>query len=305
MSYKTFSHYFDLAALYFGLAIMVIMLVFLLFGWYTSLKQARQIEDLPTSKIPSAAQGYVELIGRQFAASGHAMKAPLTGTTCTWWRYRIQQRKLSLSGKVHWETLEQGTSKDPILLKNRGGQVLVDPEGADVTPSITQSWRGNLASQPIPMDVRNVRGGRFLYTEERMHEGGLFYVAGELRTFHEGQQASTLGPMAADLLAAWKRDQATLVQRFDTNGDGRIDAAEWDVARDAAKVEVAGQVQRSDVEPEVDMIRKPANGQPYMLSGKSQIDQARIYRSRATDFLLSFFLLGTFFLFSIWKFLRA
>lgn len=305
MSLKTFDYYFDLVGLYFALAVMSMMLLLLLFMWYTALKQARQIEDIPTSKIPSAAQGYVELIGRQFAPPGHTVKAPLTGTPCTWWRYRVQQRKLSLSGQVHWETLEKVTSTNPILLKNRGGQLLVDPEGADVTPSVTQSWHGDLASPPRPMDVRDVRGGRFLYTEERMHEGGLLYVAGELHTFSGGSKGPEFESAATELLAVWKRDQATLVKRFDTNDDGHIDSEEWDAARDAAKAEVAPQTQRSDMEPDVDVVRRPANGQPFMLSGKSQIDQARIYRSRAADCLLSFFLLGTFFLFSIWKFFHA
>lgn len=304
MPFETIEHYLDLGGLYFCLAITGMMLLLLLSGWHTSLRQARQIEDLPTSKIPSAAQGYVELIGRQFAPPDHVVQAPLTGTPCTWWRYRIQQRKRSLSGRVHWETLESGASTNPILLRNRGGQLLVEPEGADVTPSITQSWHGDLASPPRPMDVRDVPGGRFLYTEERMHEGGLLYVAGELHTFSGGRQGLVLERAAADLLAAWKQDQAALVTRFDTNGDGHVDGDEWEVARDRAHAEVATQIQRSEVEPDVDVVHKPRNGQPFMLSGKSQIDQARIYRSRAADFLLSFFLIGLFVLLSIWKLLR-
>lgn len=302
MSYKTFSHYFDLVALYFGFALLSLTTALLLLMWYRALKQARQIEDLPTSRVPSAAQGYVELIGSQFTPPGCAMHSPLTGTPCTWWRYRIRQRKVSLTGRAHWETLEEATSTQAILLKNRGGQVLVDPTDADVTPSITCHWRGELASPPRPMAVRDVRGGRFHYSEERMHDGGLLYVAGEFHTVSGSQQGPVLGPAVADLLDTWKQDQVALVKRFDTNHDGRIDVDEWETARETAKAEVARQNHRSDMEPDIDIIRKPGSGQPFMISGKSQIDQARIYRSQAADFLLTSFLLGTLLLFTIWKY---
>ncbi|WP_449424944.1 hypothetical protein, partial [Rhodanobacter lindaniclasticus] len=82
-------------------------------------------------------------------------------------------------------------------------------------------------------------GGRFLYTEERMHEGGLLYVAGEFHTFSGGRPGLALERAAADLLAAWKRNQAALVTRFDTNGDGRVDGDQWEVARTRAHAEVA------------------------------------------------------------------
>ena len=57
-----------------------------------SLKIARLIEDTPTSRIRSAAQGYVELVRTWPAPRGHANLAPLTQRPCIWWRYRISQR---------------------------------------------------------------------------------------------------------------------------------------------------------------------------------------------------------------------
>ncbi|GAB3029770.1 GIDE domain-containing protein [Oleiagrimonas citrea] len=293
--------YVTLGMLYFCMALCALMTYVFLRGWYNSLKCARRIEDIPTSRIPSAAQGYVELIGRQYVPPDQTVEAPLTGTPCTWWRYRIQVQKRGLDGKKSLTTLEEGTSSTPILLKNRGGELLVDPDGAEVTPSITHRWRGRLASPPRPMDVRDhVRNGRYLYTEERMRVGEKLYVAGELHTFSGHRQGETFERAVADLLAQWKQDQGRLVERFDTDQDGRIDMAEWEAAREAARTEVAARMRRSEAEPEVDVVRKPENGEPFMLGGGgSQIDMARIYRSKAADALMVSIVFGAMLIYLI------
>jgi hypothetical protein len=55
-------------------------LVCLRISWM-ALRKARSIEDTPTSKISSAAQGYVELIGSAKADQA-LLSAPLTNTPC-------------------------------------------------------------------------------------------------------------------------------------------------------------------------------------------------------------------------------
>jgi len=69
-------------------------------GWlaFRSLHIARLIEDTPTSRIRSAAQGYVELAGRCRPLDGTQNLAPLTQRPCVWWSYRIQQK--AESGQV-------------------------------------------------------------------------------------------------------------------------------------------------------------------------------------------------------------
>ena len=49
------------------------------------LKIARLIEDTPTSRIRSAAQGYVELAGNGLPLPATKNPAPLTQRPCTWW----------------------------------------------------------------------------------------------------------------------------------------------------------------------------------------------------------------------------
>ena len=49
---------------------------------FRAIRRARLIEDVPTSKIRSAVQGYVELIGHAEAMEGPAIVAPLSQLPC-------------------------------------------------------------------------------------------------------------------------------------------------------------------------------------------------------------------------------
>src|SRR5690606_9806630 len=65
-----------------------------LFFMVRNLRTARTIEDTPTSKIRSAAQGYVELSGTA-SSTGETIAAPLSGTPCLWYRYTIERYERS------------------------------------------------------------------------------------------------------------------------------------------------------------------------------------------------------------------
>lgn len=71
--------------------------------------QARHLLDTPTSKIRSAAQGYVEFYGVLHVCGEAQLLGPLTNTPCLWWRYKIEE--YTASGKKRsWRTLESGSS---------------------------------------------------------------------------------------------------------------------------------------------------------------------------------------------------
>jgi len=69
------------------LACLAIMAAISILAWLSALNRLRAIRDTPTSKIASAAQGYVELTGR-----GHPFGEPLMGQLsrlpCLWYRYK-------------------------------------------------------------------------------------------------------------------------------------------------------------------------------------------------------------------------
>src|SRR6202011_3390048 len=83
----------------------------------------RVIEDTPTSRVRSAAQGYVELSGRGILPPCAQSKGPLTGKPCTWWRYKIKERGSSGRSRS-WRTIESGASELPFLLDDGTGLCL-------------------------------------------------------------------------------------------------------------------------------------------------------------------------------------
>lgn len=263
-----------------GLAILV-CLVLLTMG-LRSLYRARMIADMPTAKIRSAAQGYVELEGRARMMPGEPVQAPLSGVSCAWYSYKIEKRERDGDGDESWRTLEKGTSEAIFHLDDGTGCCVVDPDGADVIPSVRLCWRGH-AFKPggAPREAgfwgRLLSTGPYRYTECRIRDNDPLYAVGMFVGLG-GQEAISVNDEVRDLLATWKRDRAGLLRRFDADGNGEIDLEEWEEARRVAEGEVmAGHAERPGL-AETNLMKKPAYGQPYLLSCTPQ--EALISRAR-------------------------
>jgi hypothetical protein len=217
--------------------------------WYTwrAWRENRLVADTPTSRIRSAAQGYVELIGRGQLPAGQENRAPLSRRPCTWWRYRIE--KQSGSGRSRgWTAVDHGESELPFLLDDGTGQCLVDPRGAEVYPSEKDVWYGDSEWPEVRLPPLGgvlgktvdalFSGGRYRYTEFRMRPDETLCALGAYHSV-SGGGLDHPDEAVADVLRRWKQDQAALLKRFDTNHDGVLDAAEWELARAAARREVA------------------------------------------------------------------
>jgi hypothetical protein len=89
------------------------------------------------------------------------------------------------------------------------------------------------------------------------------------------------------LLTQWKHDQKALLARFDRNHDGRIDAAEWDAARQAAVEEVRSQTVQTPI-TRMSVISQPTNGEPFLIAA---MDDAQLVRREKLHAAL-FFSLG-------------
>ena len=113
-------------------------------GWWCikRLSEARFLLNTPTSKIRSAAQGYVELYGTLDELPGGQLEAPLTGTACLWWRFKIEEYDDDGKRK-RWRVIERGVSEALVRLKDATGECLINPKGAEVRPSTRQVWSGS------------------------------------------------------------------------------------------------------------------------------------------------------------------
>jgi hypothetical protein len=247
---------------------------------------ARLIEDTPTSRIRSAAQGYVELTGRALPLPDTQNLAPLTQRPCCWWRYRLSKKVESGSGKARrrsWQTVAAGRSSVPFLLDDATGQCIVKPDGAEIVTTESTTWYGNTpwpTAAPGGASALLLSGGRdYRYVEERIYEHELVYALGDFRSSTSNAERDLQGEQAA-LLAEWKGDQPALLRRFDTDGNGRIDLAEWDAAREVARRTVhEDQVERPQ-RATLHVLCKP-EGRLYLLAALPPGDLARRYRRRA------------------------
>src|SRR5688572_28978795 len=76
-------------------------------GWIGNYRKLRHITDTPTSRVASAAQGYVELIGRADELPGITLLSKLTQRRCHWYRYNIDKK----TSRDKWSHVESGESE--------------------------------------------------------------------------------------------------------------------------------------------------------------------------------------------------
>lgn len=248
----------------------------------------RVIEDTATSRVRSAAQGYVELSGRGVLPPNAQTRGPLTGMPCTWWRYKIEERRSSGRSRA-WSTIQSDTSEVPFLLDDGTGQCLVDPRGAEVFPGASDVWYGPSEWPEVRIpDGSGIFGrlvdtfvkDRYRYTEYRLQPQEHVCALGAFRSLG-GAGADDPDAAVADLLREWKKDQPALLARFDANHDGTLSSAEWDRARAAARKQVLDRRVTQSPPPRMNVLADPGDGRAFLLAAAEGESLARQFRRRA------------------------
>jgi hypothetical protein len=220
-------------------------------AWVANYRRYRHILDLPTSKVASAAQGYVELFGRTELLPGELLASRLSQTPCCWYSFEIEKK----GSDDKWTTLDSGSSVAHFLLVDDTGQCVISPDGAEVLTHDHKVWE--------QLDRR--------FTEWLLLPKSIIYAIGEFSTTTAAAVAA--GEERADvsaLLAQWKANQKQLHERFDLDRDGKISMKEWELARLQARREVRKQqaeVQSRSVEG-VHLLRKPRDGRLFLLANE-------------------------------------
>lgn len=228
-------------------------------AWIGVYRRLRIVEDTPTSKIASAAQGYVELSGRCDNTPGAPMLARYSYVPCVWYRYVMDEymdRK--------WVRVEQGETDASFLLADATGSCVVDPAGAEIVTNNKEAWRED----------------NYRYTEWKILQHNRVYVLGDLRTQSHEPSAADMENDISALLTEWKHDRAALLARFDRNRDGTIDLDEWEQVRLAARAEVEKNYREMQAAPELSVVQAPKDGRQFLISNESQQELASMYRRR-------------------------
>lgn len=253
-----------------------------------SLHRKRMMENMPTSLLRSAAQGYVKLQGVAQLLDGDPIVAGLTGQQCVWFRYRVEQRESRTNGRgqgeTRWRTVDAATSEHLFALTDDTGSCVVDPDGANVTPSDRNCWYGQTRLPPRVSGEAGWRawagrlglGGSYRYTEERIRVGAPLVALGEFRSHAGVIPTEVSSAELTALLREWKADSHALKARFDHDRNGEIDAAEWETARRAAQSELARATPRADLPPAVDTLRDTGDARhPFLLAADTETRMRR------------------------------
>jgi len=227
-----------------------------LFLWVANFRRARAVGDTPTSRVASAPQGYVELCGQVRAHPGYDRVSPVSALPCVWYRYKIEEK----SGR-DWNTVDHGVSSDTFLLDDGSGQVIVDPDFAEVMTTRHRKWT---------QDDRR-------YNEWLLTPGDRIYAIGQFTTVGGASSSLDVEGDVGSLLSEWKTNQAELKRRFDLDGDGKVDLKEWELARHAARREVLKHHTEIRSQPGSNLLRKPADGRLFLLSNLDSEKLARRY----------------------------
>lgn len=220
------------------------------FAWVLTYKRVLTIADIATSRIGSAAQGYVELYGRASVNPENLIRSPLSGMSCIWFRYKVYSKENS---DREWREVSSGVSDTTFEITDSTGKCQVDPDDAEV----------------VSPDRRVSYQGVYKHVEELLFAGGSIYVLGEFSTIGGANSVLSLKEDVSGLLAEWKKNPAQLKKRFDLDGNGEIDLQEWELARRAAIREIEKQHREIRTQSGVNMMRAPRDRRLFLISSMS------------------------------------
>ncbi|MFA5371001.1 MAG: hypothetical protein WC298_03390 [Sideroxydans sp.] len=244
------------------------MAILSIFAWLSVLHRHRLIVGTPTSRIASAAQGYVELLGRA-RPEGAPIPSKFLMLPCLWYRYQLERK----NQKGEWYTADSGESSAPFRIDDGSGRCVVDPRGAEIIAQHKDVWQ-----------VGNER-----YTEWKLLEMDEVYVLGEFKTIGGSSTTLTHDDLVKSVLYEWKLDNAGLLQRFDLDNNGLLDMDEWLLARQAAKREARKRLNEARAEADTHFVLQPNDGRLFLISNLSPEKLARRYALWAWLHLVIFF----------------
>jgi len=239
------------------------------FTWLSSLTRLRTLRETPTSKIASAAQGYVELVGRGQQFGDTPMLSELSRLPCLWCRYKIEKRVK----RGEWETEDSGETIESFILRDESGECMVDPEFAEISTQHFEKWQDE--------DRR--------YTEWKLLQHDLIYVLGQFRTIGGSTVEFDTREELNVLLTEWKSDMPKLLEQFDLDNDGKLDEKEWFLVTQAAKREVRKMINEAQAQSDMNIVNKPPDGKFFLISNLPREKLFRRYLFWSCAHLIIFF----------------
>ena len=241
--------------------------------------RARHLLHIPRAKIRSAPQGYVEIVGRAKSLLPVPARTPEREEPAVWYEYLYREGPGNEGAP-----LEVLRTAESFLLEDETGICRIDPipmqiEARSRKVDLPNKW--GLSSHPGLISLRWIGVG------EKIRAYGKFTT---LRSDFAGRRDE----MIKTRLGALKRDRDMML-KLDLDGDGLVDGAEWETARERITREVDAEIielqQQHDESSLGHVLRAPDDGKlPYLLSSYAEMKIVSRYRYAGAIFLLLFVL---------------
>ena len=238
--------------------------------WQHGQRCARIVEDIPTSKIVSAPQGYVELLGRAQAVQDQPSISGPSGIPCLWYRCEIAVRGTTarnrdlvsslLAAAVYFPERNEECDSS-FIIRDGSGEAIIFPHGAEVITAHRQTWYEG--------DTR--------FIEERIMPGDALYVLGDFSSYYAGETYFDLLNEVSAQMSIWQSDKQGMLRRFDRNGNGVLDPDEWE-SMHAEALKLAQQKEAQlKAAPAVNRVMAPDRGFQYLISARDPAALAGYY----------------------------
>ncbi len=256
-----------------GIGFFLISAVMFLGSFYC-IKIKRIMQNTPTSKVRSMPAGMVEIKGE--AERMYNVLSPVSHLPCVWWRFSKYRKRHGNKGETRWTLVNRMSSSNmPFLLRDETGAVEINPLGANMVIRNKETIYGGVMVTG-GFEHMALLGEDEKVVEEIIPEGAEIYVLGFA---YPKKKTDSLSQKVANKLAALKRNQKELLDRFDLNHDGKIDADEWDLARQSAEREAIAETLKGE-EPDKPNVpqstvglvvgKSPTKGIPFIIAHGSE-----------------------------------
>jgi hypothetical protein len=272
--------------------VLFITVLFSLFKIYQTHHQYRFIQDTATSRIASAAQGYVELKGLAELLPGSNIKSPFSQRKCIWYQCRVEIKKTT-GKRSHWVEESNQISEEIFLLRDDTGECIVIPEQAEVIPSHQRVWYGNdiQASKLAPKSsgFLGLSGiGNYRFTEKMIFVADPIYVLGDFESIRKNPDQQSIQQQVKELIQHWKIQPMRYLKPFDRDGNGKIQKNEWREIKRHAEFKAREQNQQTVIHT----IRKPVEqNHPFLISTKLEAELLNKKRLSLILYVMLFFVM--------------
>lgn len=271
------------------LIVTVLGSIISLYAFYLMVKRhhiTRLIENTPTSKIRSAAQGYVELNGKAQLMDGSTLLSPLSTRACVWYRYKIEKEVIHRDSKGNvtrsWQLIKSARSDNLFLIEDETGRCIIDPDDADVVTTDKRVWYSHEFMQ------------RRRYTEELITESEPLYAIGLFKTIDHVERHKHKSHIST-LLRHWKKSPNLLLLKYDKDNNGELNEEEWHQVSLAAERQVQRDYGQKALQEPLNLLKMtPHKNQAFILSTLSEEKLIKRYNMHLSAYILAFFVIGSF-----------